>query len=122
MTAFGRGFDLFTTVAASLLFGFAGWVFGSQLFSSTAGGALGLAAFMSTLAMMASGYLEEQRMAKLLAGLCPRCRASVRVEHVHRRWQAERAEWLRPATSWECPSCHYGHSEAWACPACTAGD
>jgi hypothetical protein len=72
--------------------------------------------------MTLTSYLQEQRLKRLVEGLCPRCGAPVKVEHLHRRWQAPERQWLRPATSWQCGRCGFDHAEAWACPACPADD
>ena len=118
MTGAARGFDLAVGVVAAFAWGFAAWVFGSQLISPTAGGLLGLALFFSSLAMALSGHLQDVRMNRLLAGVCPRCRGLVQTEHTHRRWDNIGGRWLPAMTSWDCDACGFNHAEAWVCPAC----
>lgn len=90
----------------------------NSLISTPAGGLLGLGIFFSALAYMLSARLQESRAKSLLADACPRCHASLRREHEHRRWDTERERWLAPLTSWECGGCGYGHSEPVPCERC----
>jgi hypothetical protein len=117
-----KGFDFLLDFASAVAWGFGGYVLGNRLISDQAGGLLGLAVFISVLAVMLGTNLQEQRMARLIAGVCPGCRERIAVEHRHRRWDGERKGWQTPLTSWDCARCGYSHSEAWACPTCPEPD
>jgi hypothetical protein len=83
---------------------------------------LALATFITIAAFSLQTYLQEARARALAASVCPRCKALVESEHRHRRWDAGRAGWLAPVTSWECAACGYGHSETWACATCPVAE
>jgi hypothetical protein len=117
-----KGLGIVIDVASAAAWGFGGYVLGSRFISDQAGGVLGLAVFLSLLALSLGTALQELRMERLVAGTCPRCRASVAYEHRHRRWEGSRNAWLAPMTSWECRDCGFSHNEAWACPACPVAD
>ena len=118
MTTVRRGLDLLIDLVGVAAWGFAAYVIGSRVLSPAAGGVLGLALALSALAWALNTHLQDSRMSRLSAGLCPRCSAKVASEHRHRRWEPSQGEWLQPVTSWVCNSCGYGHSEPWACPGC----
>ncbi|HLF79113.1 MAG TPA: hypothetical protein VJB57_16655 [Dehalococcoidia bacterium] len=120
MTAVRRGLDLLVDLVGVAAWGFAAFVIGSRFISPTAGGLLGLGLALSALAWALGTHLQESRMSRLSAGLCPRCRDKITTEHRHRRWEPSRSEWLQPVTSWECRACGYAHNESWACPTCPA--
>jgi hypothetical protein len=122
MTRVFKGFDFLIDVASAAAWGFGGYVLGTRFISDQAGGLLGLAVFLSVLTVMLGTNLQEQRMARLIAGVCPSCRQGVTAEHRHRRWDAAKSDWQEPSTSWECSRCGYSHYEAWACPGCPAAD
>jgi hypothetical protein len=114
----GQGLDLPLALLGVLAWAFAAFVIASRLISHPAGILLGVACLLSSGAYVLGSQLREQRLARLLAGECPRCRAPLAPEHRHRRWEPARAEWLDPATTWACAACGFGQDEAWACPAC----
>jgi hypothetical protein len=118
ISGLGRGLDFLIGLVGITAWGLAAFVVGSQLFSQTAGGLLGVGCFLSGLAMVVGGQMSDRRMRQLAAGVCPRCGAAVVSEHRHRRWQPERREWEQPSLSWECRACGFSHSERWACPSC----
>ena len=122
MTTAGKGLGILIDVASAAAWGFGGYLLGSRLTSDQVGGLLGLAVFLSLLALSLGTALQELRMERLVSGICPRCRASVAYEHRHRRWDPARSGWLPPMTSWECRQCNFAQSEAWACPSCPAAD
>jgi hypothetical protein len=113
-----RGLDVFISLAGAAAWGLVGLFLGSRFVSDAAGGVLALALVTSFGAVMLGNYLQEARLDRLAAGDCPRCRAKVRSDHRHRRWDASRSEWLPPVTSWDCAGCGYNHSETWPCPSC----
>ena len=114
----GRALDLAASLFAALAWGFTSFVLASRLFSTAAGALVAVAVIMSLLAMLLKSHLHDDQLERLLAGVCPRCRRPVAMEHHHRRWDAARATWLVPATNWQCQSCGFDHGEAWSCPAC----
>ena len=116
------GLDIVVDLLGSAAWALAVFVIGARLVSTPAGALLGLATFITIAAFSAQTYLQEGRARALAASVCPRCKAPVSSEHRHRRWDAERAGWLAPVTSWECASCGYGHNEAWMCPACPTAE
>jgi hypothetical protein len=120
MTLLRGGFDLLIALIGVAAWSFAAFVFGSRFLSPTAGGLLAVALFISTLAMVVGGHLQDSRLQRLAAGVCPGCRQPLASEHRHRRWDADQAQWTTPATIWECSRCGFSHSESWACPACPA--
>ena len=122
MTGVFKGLDILIDVAVAAAWGFGGYVLGSRLLSDSAGGLLGLSVFLSVLASMIGTHLQEIRMSRLFAGVCPRCRTAIAAEHRHRRWETSRDAWLPPTTSWECANCGFSHSEGWPCPSCPAAD
>jgi hypothetical protein len=122
MTAVRRGLDLLLDMVGVAAWGFAAFVIGSRLLSPTAGGLLGLSLALSALAWAVGTHLQEARMSRLVAGVCPACRGKIASEHRHRRWEPARGEWAQPLNSWQCSACGYNHSETWPCPTCPAGD
>jgi hypothetical protein len=118
VTALRTSLDLGLSLLGAAAWSFAAFVFGSRLFSPTAGGVIAFALFVSSLTWVIAGHLQDQRMERLALGKCPRCRQPIASEHRHRRWDPSRSTWLAPSTSWECRSCDYSHSESWPCPAC----
>ncbi|MPZ51090.1 MAG: hypothetical protein GEU75_17630 [Dehalococcoidia bacterium] len=122
MTRVSKSFGLVVDLATAAAWGFGGYVLASRLLSEQIGGVLGLAIFLSVLALSLDSHLQEVRMERLMAGACPKCRSTVRYEHKHRRWDPARNNWLPASTSWECPKCGFGHGEAWVCPTCPEPD
>jgi hypothetical protein len=120
MTGVFKGLDLVIDIACAAAWGFGGYVVASRLISDQAAGLLGLGVFLSVLAYTLGTHLHELQMRRLVAGVCPRCRKTISVEHRHRRWEPARSDWLPPMTSWQCAACGYGHSESWPCPTCPA--
>jgi hypothetical protein len=119
MTGVSRGLDVLLDLVGAATWGFGTFVLTRWLLlSEPAAGLLGLAVSLSFLAWTLSTHLHELRMRELVAGVCPRCKSAVASEHRHRRWEPARREWLTPATSWQCASCGYSHSESWGCPGC----
>jgi hypothetical protein len=118
VTALRRGFDLLVDLAGVAAWGFAAFVIGSRLISPAAGGLLALGLGLSALAWAAGTHLQELRMSRLVAGICPSCRGKVAAEHRHRRWDAALEQWTQPFNGWECRACGYSHSEPWPCPTC----
>ena len=118
MTAVGRGLDLAQALVGALAWGLAAYFLGSRLVSPTAGGLLAVGLGLSGLALVVGSYLQDIRLQRLSAGVCPRCRRAIASEHRHRRWQPERNEWSTPTLAWECANCDYKHDETWACPSC----
>jgi hypothetical protein len=116
------GLDIVVDLLGSAAWALAVFVIGSRLISTPAGGLLGLATFITIAAFSLQTYVQEARARALAAGACPRCKATVSMEHRHRRWDSERAGWLAPVTSWECASCGYGHNESLMCPACPTAE
>ena len=112
--ALGLAFD----VSGAAAWGLAGFFLISALLSTTAGGLIGIAVFVSMLTYTLGARLQETRARALQVGACPRCQASLRREHEHRRWDTERDRWLAPLTTWECAACDYGHSEPVPCDHC----
>lgn len=117
-----RGIDVLVDLLGSAAWALAVFVLGARLISAPAGALLGLATFITIGGFALQTYLQEARARALAAGACPRCKAPITSAHRHRRWDAERAAWLAPVTSWECAACGYGHDESWSCPACPAAD
>ena len=110
--------DLLLDVIGAAAWALAALVLGARFISPAAGGLLALAVFSSVGAMALSTHLQETRMKRLSAGVCPHCRGAIAMQHRHRRWEAARAAWLAPLTSWECASCCFSHGEPWPCPTC----
>ena len=117
-----RGLDAVVDFLGSAAWSLAVFVVGARLISTPAGALLALATFITIAAFSLQTYLQESRARALAAGACPRCKAPIASEHRHRRWDAERAAWLAPVTSWECAACGYGHNESWPCAACPAAE
>jgi len=109
---------LFLDVAGAGMWALAAFFITARLVSPAAGGVLGLGIFLSALTMMLTARLQESRARALLAGACPRCKATVKQAHAHRRWDVQASRWLAPLTTWECAACGYGHEEAAPCSAC----
>ena len=122
MSVVGRGLDLFLALIGVAAWGLTAFFVGSRLVSPAAGGLLGLGLGLSCLALVVSSYLQDARLQRLSAGLCPRCRQPIASEHRHRRWEQSRAAWLAPTLAWECDACGYRHDETWACPNCPPAD
>jgi hypothetical protein len=117
-----RGIDAVVDLLGAAAWSLAVFVLGARLLSTSAGALLALATFITIAAFSLQTYLQEARARALAAGVCPRCKAPVESEHRHRRWDAGRAAWLAPVTSWECAACGYDHSESWECAACPAAE
>ncbi|HEY4685396.1 MAG TPA: hypothetical protein VII57_05050 [Dehalococcoidia bacterium] len=117
MTGVRVGLDLLFGALGAVAWALAVLVVVGRVLSPAAGGLLALALLISLLGMLLSGHVQESRWRRLAAGACPRCRASVRSEHRHRRLGSG-GEWLSPETSWECGACGFSQSEAWPCPGC----
>jgi hypothetical protein len=115
------GMGLFFDVAGSATWAAAGFFIAARLLSPAAGAVLALGIFLSALTLMLTSRFQESRVEALLRGVCPRCRAPLRNEHSHRRWDTERQRWLAPLTAWECAACGYGHEEPAPCNACPEG-
>jgi hypothetical protein len=109
---------LILDVTGAAAWGLAAFFVANNLISTAGGGLLGLGIFFSALTYMLSGRLQESRARSLIEGTCPRCKAWLRRDHEHRRWDIEREHWLAPLTSWECAECGYGHAEPAPCGAC----
>jgi hypothetical protein len=120
LTSVRQGLDLLIALFGAAAWSFAAFAFGSRFVSPTAGGLLAAALFFSSLALVISSHIQEQRMNLLVAGTCPRCRSRISMEHRHRRWGPARAESQPALNAWECNACAYSHSEAWPCPQCPA--
>ena len=121
MTRVSKSLGLVLDVATAAAWGFGGYVLGARfLDSEQIGGVLGLAVFLSILTVSLMSHLQELRMERLIAGVCPKCRAAVRYEHRHRSWDPNRGDWLAPMTSWDCRVCGFAHNESWVCPGCPA--
>ena len=105
-------------VSGAAAWGLAAFLIANNLASTTAGGLLGVAIFFSMLAYMLGGRLQDARAKALSADACPNCRAHLRREHEHRRWDTEGERWLAPLTTWECQGCGYGHAEPAPCERC----
>ena len=116
------GLDIVVDLLGSAAWALAVFVLGARLVSTEAGALLALGTFITIAAFSLQTYVQEARARALAAGVCPRCKAAVSTEHRHRRWDAERAGWLAPVTSWECAACGYGHNESWVCPACPTAE
>jgi hypothetical protein len=114
----GRGFDLALGLVAVAICTLAVFFYVSNLVSAEAGGLLGAGVLLSGLAVVIGGHLNDERLRRLLAGVCPSCGAAIASEHQHRRWQPERGEWLAASVVWECRACGFNHSERWTCPSC----
>jgi hypothetical protein len=112
------GVGLFVDIAGSATWAAAGFFIAARLVSPAAGAVLALGIFVSALTWMLTARFQETRARSLLRGVCPRCGASLRQEHSHRRWDTERERWLAPLTAWECVGCGYGHEEPAPCGAC----
>jgi hypothetical protein len=115
----GRGFDLALGLVAVAVCTLAVFFYVSNLVSAEAGGLLGAGVLLSGLAVVIGGHLNDERLRRLLAGVCPSCGAAIASEHQHRRWQPERGEWLAASVVWECRACGFNHSERWTCPSCS---
>ena len=110
--------SLLLDVTGAAAWGLAAFLLVSSLASTAAGSLLGAAVFFSALAYMLSARLQESRARALLGGTCPQCKAALRREHEHRRWNTEHDFWLAPLTTWECAGCGYSHSEPAPCDRC----
>jgi hypothetical protein len=110
--------DLVLGLVMTVGLSFAAFGLGSRFVSSMVGGLLGVGVFLSLLAWVLAGQLQDRRNAALVAGRCPRCGAALRNEHRHRRWDPSLQVWTTPSTTWDCDACSYGHVESWACPQC----
>ena len=114
--------DAALAMVAALAWSFAAFAFGARWFSPLAGGLVGLGLLLSGGAMVLSMHLRDRRLLALARGACPRCGAAVAPEHRHRRWDAARASWSQPSTSWDCGACGFSHAESWPCPSCPGHD
>ena len=117
MTAIGRGLDLALALLGATAWALAAFVLGTRFVSPAAGGLLAVGLFLSGLALVVGSQVQDLRLQRLAAGLCPRCRRVVASEHRHRRWDPERGDWQAPSLAWEC-ACGFSYSETWACPTC----
>lgn len=120
MTALTRGLDLLLWGLGALAWGLAVFVITSRFVDPALGGLLGLAVSTSAIAFVLNSHLQDTRMAALTRGACPTCKAPVRLEHRHRRWDPVTRSWAAPSTAWECGQCGYSHGESWPCPQCPA--
>ena len=118
MTLVRRGLGVAVDFVGAAAWGLLAFVIAANVFSATAGGLIAVAVFLSASAMMLSANLQESWLTSLTAGVCPRCRGRAELEHRHRRWDADRSQWLAPLMSWECAACSYTHNESWPCPTC----
>jgi len=105
-------------IASAAAWGVAAFFLIGNLVSTSAGGLLGLAVFFSILAYMLNARMQDSRAQALMLDACPRCKASMRREHEHRRWDIEGQRWLAPLTTWECGACDYTHAEPAPCERC----
>ena len=115
-----RGLDLLLWGLGAVAWGLAVFALSSRFIDSTLGGLLGLAVATSGMGYVLATHLHDNRMESLTAGLCPRCKAPIQMEHRHRQWDPGTRSWASPSTAWDCGNCSFSHAESWPCPQCPA--
>ena len=118
MRSVGASLGLFLDIAGAGMWALAAFLITARFVSPAAGGVLGLGIFLSALTIMLTARLQESRARALLSGACPRCKATLKQAHAHRRWDVQALRWLAPLTTWECGACGYGHEEPAPCGSC----
>ncbi len=118
MTTLGRSLDLLLWGLGAIAWGLTVFALTSRFIDPTAGGLLGLAVATSGMAFVIGSHIRDNQLDALTGGSCPTCKATVRMEHRHRRWDPATHAWAAPSTTWDCGRCGYSHAETWKCPQC----
>ena len=118
MTAVRSGLDFALDFFSSAMWAVAAFFIAARLLSFSGGILLALAVFVTAMTFVVSSRTQERRARNLAAGACPRCQASLIIEHEHRRWDASHAAWLPALMTWRCKDCAFQQEESLACERC----